>query len=141
MWIDGEFMTEPEIRVLVGQLQRERDAYKKELTDWLRKACEYISGDDFDCSLCRFNDINTNNVCPSKVNVYDAKLRLEELTKELAITHKTTIAIRDFSTDVERANSLLLLMEHYGVSNLASITENQGQEFLNKLRTGEITVR
>lgn len=141
MWIDGEFMTEPEIRVLVEQLRRERDAYKKELIDWLRKACECIAGDDFDCSLCRFNDINTNNVCPSKVNVYDAKLRLEELTKELAITHKTTIAIRDFSTDVERANSLLLLMEHYGVSNLASITENQGQEFLNKLRSGEITVR
>lgn len=141
MWIDGDFMTEPEIQVLVGQLRHERDAYKKELADWLRKACECISGDDFDCSLCRFNDIGTNNVCPSKVNVYDAKLRLEELTKELAITHKTTIAIRDFSTDVERANSLLLLMEHYGVSNLASITENQGQEFLNKLRTGEITVR
>ena len=141
MWIDGEFMTEPEIRVLVEQLRRERDAYKKELTDWLRKACECVSGDDFDCSLCRFNDIGTNNVCPSKVNVYDAKLRLEELTKELAITHKTTIAIRDFSTGVERANSLLLLMEHYGVSNLASITENQGQEFLNKLRSGEITVR
>lgn len=141
MWIDGEFMTEPEIQVLVGQLRRERDAYKKELADWLRKACECASGDDFDCSLCRFDDINTNNVCPSKVNVYDAKLRLEELTKELAITHKTTIAIRDFSTDVERANSLLLLMEHYGVSNLASITENQGQEFLNKLRSGEITVR
>ena len=141
MWIDGEFMTEPEIQALVGQHQRERDAYKKELADWLRKACECVSGDDFDCSLCRFNDINTNNVCPSKVNVYDAKLRLEELTKELAITHKTTIAIRDFSTDVERANSLLMLMEHYGVSNLASITENQGQEFLNKLRSGEITVR
>ena len=141
MWIDGDFMTEPEIQVLVGQLRHERDAYKKELADWLRKACECVSGDDFDCSLCRFNDIGMNNACPSKVNVYDAKLRLEELTKELAITHKTTIAIRNFSTDVERANSLLMLMEHYGVSNLASITENQGQEFLNKLRTGEITVR
>lgn len=168
MWIDGKFMTEPEIQVYIQQvkegafregylkavdtmaqetakemsdLEKQRDAYKKELADWLRKACECVSGDDFDCSLCRFNDIGTNNGCPSKVNVYDAKLRLEELTKELAITHKTTIAIRDFSTDVERANSLLLLMEHYGVSNLASITENQGQEFLNKLRSGEITVR
>ena len=42
MWINGKFMSEPEIQVLVGQLQRERDAYKRELTDWLRKACETV---------------------------------------------------------------------------------------------------
>lgn len=82
MWIDGEFMTEPEIRVLVEQLRRERDAYKKELTDWLRKACECIAGDDFDCSICPYYDVVTNNVCPSKVSVYEAKLRFEELAKE-----------------------------------------------------------
>lgn len=82
MWIDGKFMTEPEIQVLVGQLQRERDAYKRELADWLRKACECIAGDDFDCSICPYYDVVTNNVCPSKVSVYAAKLRLEELEKE-----------------------------------------------------------
>lgn len=82
MWINGKFMSEPEIQVLVGQLQRERDAYKRELTDWLRKACECIAGDDFDCSICPYYDVVTNNVCPSKVSVYAAKLRLEELGKE-----------------------------------------------------------
>ena len=79
MWINGKFMSEPEIQVLVGQLQRERDAYKRELTDWLRKACECIAGDDFDCSICPYYHKATNGGCPSKVNSYAAKLRLEEL--------------------------------------------------------------
>lgn len=109
MWIDGEFMTEPEIVVHIKQakeeafregylkavdtmaqetakemsaLEAERDAYKQELIDWLRKACECIAGNDFDCSICPYYDVVTNNVCPSKVSVYAAKLRLEELVKE-----------------------------------------------------------
>lgn len=82
MWINGKFMSEPEIQVLVGRLQRERDAYKKELTDWLRKACECIVGNDADCSVCPYYDTVTNNVCPSKVSTYAAKLRLEELRNE-----------------------------------------------------------
>ena len=82
MYIGKQWYTEPEIQVLVGQLQRERDAYKKELADWLRKACECIAGDDFDCSICPYYDLVTNNGCPSKVSVYEAKLRLEELVKE-----------------------------------------------------------
>ena len=109
MWINGKFMSEPEIRAYLDKLKEdsfregylkavdtmaqetakemsvleaERDAYKKELTDWLRKACECIAGDDFDCSICPYYDVVTNNVCPSKVSVYAAKLRLEELAKE-----------------------------------------------------------
>lgn len=82
MYIGERWYTEPEIQALVGQLQRERDAYKRELTDWLRKACECIAGDDFDCSICPYYDVVTNNACPSKVNVYAAKLKLEELEKE-----------------------------------------------------------
>lgn len=82
MYIGKQWYTDPEIQVLVGQLRRERDAYKKELADWLRKACECISGDDFDCSICPYYDVVTNNVCPSKVSVYAAKLRLEELARE-----------------------------------------------------------
>lgn len=79
----GKTWYEPcEVQVLVKQLERERDAYKKELGDWLRKTCECIMGDDFDCSICPYYDVVTNNVCPSKVSVYEAKLRLEELTKE-----------------------------------------------------------
>ena len=82
LYIGKHWYPEPEIQVLVGQLQRERDAYKKELADWLRKACECIAGDDFDCSICPYYDVVTNNGCPSKVGVYAAKLRLEELIKE-----------------------------------------------------------
>ena len=82
MFIGKRWYEECEVQVLVKQLERERDAYKKELADWLRKACECIAGDDFDCSICPYYDVVTNNVCPSKVSVYAAKLRLEELARE-----------------------------------------------------------
>ena len=82
MYIGKKWMEECEVQVLVKQLERERDAYKKELTDWLRKACECIAGDDFDCSICPYYDLVISNGCPSKVSVYAAKLRLEELAKE-----------------------------------------------------------
>ena len=36
MYIGKQWYTEPEIQVLVGQLQRERDAYKKELIETLQ---------------------------------------------------------------------------------------------------------
>lgn len=76
---NGKWYEECEMTAYVKQLERERDAYKEELKDWLRKACECIAGDDFDCSICPYYDIVTNNGCPSKVNTYAAKLRLEEL--------------------------------------------------------------
>lgn len=79
---NGKWYEECEMTAYVKQLEQERDAYKKELTDWLRKACECIAGDDFDCSICPYYDLVTNNGCPSKVSVYEAKLRLEELGKE-----------------------------------------------------------
>ena len=82
MYIGKKWMEECEVQVLVKQLERERDAYKRELEDWLRKACECIAGNDFDCSICPYYDVVTNNGCPSKVSVYAAKLRLEELEKE-----------------------------------------------------------
>ena len=75
-------VTADNFAVELQELREERDAYKKELADWLRKACECIAGDDFDCSICPYYDVVTNNVCPSKVSVYAAKLRLEELAKE-----------------------------------------------------------
>lgn len=75
-------VTADNFAVELQRLREERDAYKKELTDWLRKACECIAGDDFDCSICPYYDLVTNNGCPSKVSVYEAKLRLEELEKE-----------------------------------------------------------
>ena len=75
-------VTADNFAVELQRLREERDAYKRELIDWLTKACECIAGDDFDCSICPYYNLVTNNVCPSKVSVYAAKLRLEELEKE-----------------------------------------------------------
>ena len=36
MYVGKRWYSEPEIQVLVGQLQRERDAYKKELIETLQ---------------------------------------------------------------------------------------------------------
>ena len=81
-YIAAVAVTADNFAIELQKLQEERDAYKKELTDWLRKACECIAGDDFDCSICPYYDVVTNNRCPSKVSVYAAKLRLEELARE-----------------------------------------------------------
>lgn len=82
MWIANNWYSETELAAYVNDLVEERDAYKQELIDTLRKACTCIAGDDFDCSICPYYDVATNNVCPSKINTYAAKLRLEELVKE-----------------------------------------------------------
>jgi len=82
MYVGKRWYTEPEIQVLVKQLERERDAYKKELEDWLEKASDCIVGGDADCSICPYYYMVADGGCPSKVNTYAAKLRLEELRKE-----------------------------------------------------------
>lgn len=56
MWVNGKWYEECEISAYVRKLEKERDAYKEELKNFLRKACD-----------------------PSKVDVYAAKLRLEGL--------------------------------------------------------------
>ena len=76
MYYNGKWYEECEMTAYVRQLECDRDSYKEELKDWLRKACECIEGNDFDCSICKFYG---SIKCPSKVNIYDAKLRLEEL--------------------------------------------------------------
>lgn len=75
-------VTADNFAVELQRLREERDAYKQELIEWLTKACECISGNDADCSICPYNDVVTNNGCPSKVSTYAAKLRLEELRNE-----------------------------------------------------------
>lgn len=55
--------------------------------------------------------------------------------------HETTMRIKAFANDPILQDSLLALMEYYGVNNLHSITEEMGQEFLAKLESGEITVK
>ena len=63
----------------VEEIWAERDAYKAELIALLRKASECWAGDDADCSICPYFDVVTNHGCPTKINSYAAKLRLEEL--------------------------------------------------------------
>ena len=82
MYIGKTWYEEPEIQVLIKQLERERDAYKRELVDWLEKACECVVGNDADCSICPYYYMVNGGGCPSKVSTYAAKLRLEELAKE-----------------------------------------------------------
>lgn len=82
MYVGKKWYEPCEIQVLVKQLERERDAYKKELEDWLEKASDCIVGGDADCSICPYYYMVAEGGCPSKVNTYAAKLRLEELRKE-----------------------------------------------------------
>lgn len=56
------------------------------------------------------------------------------------MTDSTIIKIKAYSTDENKGNSLEALMNYCGKSNLQSISEEQGQEFLAKLENGEITV-
>lgn len=81
MYIGKTWYEEPEIQVLVKQLERERDAYKQELTDTLRKAAACVKGEDYDCCLCPYY-YQKLECCPSGISQYEAKLRLEELAKE-----------------------------------------------------------
>jgi hypothetical protein len=82
MYIGKHWYEECEVQVLVNQLERERDAYKRELMDWLTKASDCIVGKDADCSICPYYYVMAEGGCPSKVNTYAAKLRFEELVKE-----------------------------------------------------------
>ena len=82
MYIGKTWYEECEVQVLVKQLERERDAYKQELIDWLGKACECVVGNDADCSICPYYYMVNGGGCPSNVSTYAAKLRLEELAKE-----------------------------------------------------------
>lgn len=55
--------------------------------------------------------------------------------------HETTMRIKAYAKDPMQQESLLMLMEYFGVDNLRSITEEMGLEFLAKLNNGEITVK
>lgn len=56
------------------------------------------------------------------------------------MTHKTTMDIKRYSTDLNGANALEALMGYYNVTNLASISEECGLSFLDKLKEGEINI-
>lgn len=48
--------------------------------------------------------------------------------------------IRAYSRDDQMADSLLAVMDYFGVTRLADISDSQGQEFLGKLERGEIRI-
>lgn len=85
MWIDGKFMTEPEIQAYLAQTRAERDAYKEELIQTLRDYLTCIGG-DIECTNCKYfvdeNGLISSNECPSKLSKFKSHLRLEELLDE-----------------------------------------------------------
>lgn len=53
---------------------------------------------------------------------------------------KVTGAIREYSRDENQSDSLLALMDYYGVTRLMDITNEMGIYFLQKLKDGEIHI-
>ena len=60
------------------------------------------------------------------------------LKERESMTSKTTEKIANWSKDKYTQESLLKLMDYYGVSSLRAISEEQGIAFLRKLERGEI---
>ena len=81
MTIGNKWYSEPEIQSLVAQLTQERDAYKAELIEVLRKASKCIADDDTPCSECGYFFMKEyENGCPVRLRPDEAQFRLEELT-------------------------------------------------------------
>ena len=56
------------------------------------------------------------------------------------MTSYTTNEIKKYSTDAQKSNALLALMDYYGKDCLMKISEEQALAFLGKLQNGEITI-
>lgn len=56
------------------------------------------------------------------------------------MTSYTTSEIKNYSTDTQKSNALLALMDYYHKDCLMKISEEQALEFLGKLKNGEITI-
>lgn len=56
------------------------------------------------------------------------------------MSHKTTMAIKRFSTDKNNGNALEALMDYWHKNNLMQISEEMGLQFLAKLESGEIRI-
>lgn len=76
LWIDGKYMTETELTAYIARLKEERDLYRHELIETLRKASVCAAGEKDDCDVC---DYGQHKVCPTRLHPYTAKLRLEQL--------------------------------------------------------------
>ena len=56
------------------------------------------------------------------------------------MTSYTTSEIKKYSTDTQKSNALLKLMDYYGKDCLMKISEEQALAFLEKLQNGEIII-
>ena len=56
------------------------------------------------------------------------------------MTSYTTNEIKKYSTDTQKSNALLALMDYYGKDCLMKISEEQALAFLEKLKNGEMTI-
>ena len=57
------------------------------------------------------------------------------------MSSKTTAEIKALSTDAEQTEGLLALMNYWGKTNLACISELMALQFLEKVRSGEINIK
>ena len=65
---------------------------------------------------------------------------MKDMNGVIDLNSVITGEIRAYSRDDQMADSLLALMDWYGVTRLADISDSQGQEFLDKLERGEIRI-
>lgn len=56
------------------------------------------------------------------------------------MTSYTTNEIKNYSTDTQKSNALLALMDYYGKDCLMKISEEQALAFLEKLKKGEVNL-
>ena len=78
MYIGNNWMTEPEVNSYIRSLIKERDMYKQDLIDMLRKASTCVMGEKANCPECP-HYFDNNQYCPTQLTSYAAKLRLEQL--------------------------------------------------------------
>ena len=81
-YVDGALAAMTEFSAVIAELERERDAYRNELIETLRKATVCVEGEEVDCNGCPYYGLTNSKGCPSKLSPYAAKLRLEELLND-----------------------------------------------------------
>ena len=78
MYVGNNWLTEPEVNAYIKGIEKERDKYKAELIKTLRQACTCVMGDRKNCCECQYY-YSSGIDCPTQLNSYAAKLRLEQL--------------------------------------------------------------